>query len=157
MAWTGPRPIDIGVWHPLPGQPEIEVNWVYTATNEFGAGYHIFTGQSQDQAGNLEQPYEIARVLKLPLGSPDLAGSSVTASPTSVRPGDTVNFVLVARNAGWQDALVAITNTLPAGLTPVVDTLDPGVSYDPATRTLTWPATLLWPGTGGAAQLRRTG
>ncbi len=85
-------------------------------------------------------------MLKLPLGSPELAGSSVTASPTRARPGDTVNFVLVARNAGWQDALVAISDTLPAGLTPVVDTLDPGVGYDPASRTLTWPATLLWPG-----------
>jgi len=144
MDWTSSH--HIGVWHPLPGQPQIEVNWIYTATNEFGAGYHIFTGQSQDQAGNLEQPYEIARVLKLPLGSPDLGGSSVTASPGSVRPGDMVHFVLTARNAGWQDALVAITNTLPVGLTPVMDTLDPSVSYDPAAHTLTWPATLLWPG-----------
>ncbi|MEZ4768050.1 MAG: hypothetical protein R2844_06435 [Caldilineales bacterium] len=144
MAWTSAH--HIGAWHPLFGQPEIEFNWVYTDTNQFGAGYHIFTGQSQDQAGNLENAYEIARVLKFPLSSPDLGGSSVTATPTRVRPGDTVSFVLVARNAGWQDALVAISDTLPAGLTPVLDTLDPGVSYDPASRTLTWPAALLWPG-----------
>ncbi len=114
MNWTSPQVIGAG--RLLRGQSEIEVNWVYTATNQVGAGYHIFTGRAQDQAGNVEDAYEIARVLKLPQGSPDLGGSGVTASPTNVRPGDTVTFVIVARNAGWQEALVAISDTLPAGL-----------------------------------------
>jgi hypothetical protein len=52
----------------------------------------------------------------------------------------------VARNGGFQEAHVAIADTLPAGLTPVLEALPKDVSYESATRTLTWPAQLLWPG-----------
>ena len=36
-------------------------------------GNHIFLGRAQDEAGNLEQPYEIAQVLWYPQASPDIA------------------------------------------------------------------------------------
>ncbi len=144
LDWTSAH--FIGSRHPFPGQPQIEVNWYYTATHELGAGNHIFTGRAQDVAGNMEDAYEIARVVRFPQSSPDLGGSSVTASPASVRPGDTVNLVLVARNAGWQEAMVSTTDTLPVGLTPVAGSLASDVQYDASTRTITWPATLLWPG-----------
>jgi uncharacterized repeat protein (TIGR01451 family) len=142
--WTGADPI--GSWNPFPDQPEIEVNWYFTATHQIGAGNHIFMGRAQDVAGNQEEPYEIARILWYPQDSPNISGSSVAVSPTAVRPGDEVTFTLVARNAGWQEAHVSPVDTLPIGLSPVLETLPEHVSYDPASRTLTWPAQLLWPG-----------
>ena len=144
LDWTGADPI--GSWYPFPEHPEIEVNWYFTATHQIGAGNHIFMGRAQDAAGNQEEPYEIARVLWVPTASPDIDGSSVSVSPTTARPGDEVTFTLVARNAGWQEAHVAIVNTLPEGLTPVDGSLPADVTYDPAARTITWPAQLLWPG-----------
>ena len=140
LDWTGATAL--GAWPSYP----IVVNWIFTATHEIGAGNHIFLGRAQDEAGNLEQPYEIARVLWYPQASPDITGSSVTASPTTVRPGEVITFTVVARNAGWQEAHVSVVDTLPAGLTPVLATLASDVSYDPVARTLTWPARLLWPG-----------
>ena len=141
LDWTGTTAI--GSW---PGQPAIQVNWVFTATHEIGAGNHIFRGRAQDVAGNEETPYEIARVLWYPQASPDIAGSSLTASPATIRPGDVVTFTVVARNAGWQEAHVSVVDTLPAGLTPVMMSLAADVTYDQAARTLTWPDQLLWPG-----------
>jgi uncharacterized repeat protein (TIGR01451 family) len=144
LDWTGAS--ETGAWHPLLGLPQIEVNWRYTAAHELGAGYHIFRGRAQDVAGNQEEAYEIARVLWPPKAAPDLTGSSVTASATAVRPGEQVTFTLVARNAGLQEAHVAIVDTLPAGLSPVLEALPADVIYDPGARTLTWPDHLLWPG-----------
>jgi uncharacterized repeat protein (TIGR01451 family) len=144
VDWTGSTAF--GSWHPFPGQPQIEVNWYYTPTNQIGAGYHIFTGQAFDVAGNREAEYEIGRVKWFPKASPDIAGSSLTASPATIRPGEVVTFTLVARNAGYQEAHVSVVDTLPEGLTPILDTLAADVNYDPATRTLTWPSPLLWPG-----------
>jgi uncharacterized repeat protein (TIGR01451 family) len=66
--------------------------------------------------------------------------------PTAIRPGDPVAIVVIARNAGWQEALVSVVDTLPAGLIPVVETLPADVTYDPAASTLTWSAQRLWPG-----------
>jgi uncharacterized repeat protein (TIGR01451 family) len=128
------------------GTAAIGAGWVFTATEEIGAGNHTFMGRSQDAAGNVEEPYEIARVLWYPQSSPDIAGSSLAASPSLIRPGDVVTFTIVARNAGRQEAHVAVVDTLPAGLVPVEDSLGSGVSYDAVARTLTWQATLLWPG-----------
>ncbi len=122
------------------------MNWVYTATHEIGAGYHIFMGRAQDVAGNQEEAYEIARVLWLPKASPDIGGSSVATSAAAVRPGEQVAFTLAARNDGVQEALVTVSTRLPEGLSPVLDVLPADVEYDPDTRTLTWPDHLLWPG-----------
>jgi hypothetical protein len=136
---------EIGSWYPLP-DPAIEVNWYYTSTNDLGAGYHIFTGWASDEAGNQEEPHEIGRVTWFPKASPDLGGSSIAASQTTARPGDEVVVTLVARNAGFQDAHIATAATLPEGLEPIIEALPEGVVYDAATRTITWPATLMWPG-----------
>lgn len=144
LDWIGPS--KIGSWYPIPDQPQIEVNWVFTATHEIGAGYHIFMGQAQDVAGNQEEAYEIARVLWLPKASPDIAGSSVATSAAAIRPGEQVAFALVARNDGDQEAYVTVSNKLPEGLSPVLDVLPADVEYDAATQTLTWPDHLLWPG-----------
>ena len=144
IEWTGAT--GVGSWYPFPDHPEIEVNWYYTVTHQIGAGYHLFTGRAFDAAGNQEAPYEIARVLWPPKASPDIASSGLSASPETVRPGEQVTFTLVARNAGFQEAHVAIADTLPEGMIPVIENLPSDVVYDPATRTLTWPSQLLWPG-----------
>ena len=136
---------ELGSWHPLP-DPAIEVNWTYTATHELGAGYHIFTGRARDEAGNQEAAYEIARLVVPPQASPDLSGSTVAASQQTARPGDEIMLTLVGRNAGFQEAHIAITDTLPVGLEPVLAALPDGVTYDAATRTLTWPSRPVWPG-----------
>lgn len=52
----------------------------------------------------------------------------------------------MARDAGWQEARVAIIDTLPVGLTPFAGSLPAKVIYDSVARTITWPAQLLWPG-----------
>jgi uncharacterized repeat protein (TIGR01451 family) len=136
----------IGTWHPFPSQPDIEVNWYYTATTELGRGNHIFQGRARDEAGNLEAFYQIAQFIWFPPSAPDLSGSSLTVTPQVARPGDEVTFVIAVRNSGEQEAHVALTNTLPIGLTPITETLGYGVAYDPLAGTITWPARLLWPG-----------
>ena len=55
-------------------------------------------------------------------------------------------LTLVGRNGGFQEARVAIADTLPIGLDPVLAALPDGVTYDAAARTLTWPSRLVWPG-----------
>ena len=108
---------EIGSWHPLP-DPAIEVNWYYTATHELGAGYHIFTARARDEAGNQETAYEIARLVVPPQASPDLRGSSVAASQQTARPGDEILLTLVGRNAGFQEAHVAMSTLCPSGWNP---------------------------------------
>ncbi|MCB0161902.1 MAG: hypothetical protein KDD83_27375, partial [Caldilineaceae bacterium] len=148
LDWTAAS--RIGEWQPVaaaPGGPEVQVNWIYTATHRLGAGNHIFTGQANDAAGNVEAPYEIARVLWPPTASPDLGGSSLTVSPRTIRPGEVGHFTLVARNGGYQEAHVAMTVTLPVGLAPVQTTLPTDMRYDPVGHTLTWEASeILWAG-----------
>ena len=125
----------VGVWHPFPDKPAVEVNWQYTATQEIGAGYHIFYGQSQDEAGNLETPYEIGRVTWFPEATPDLHGSTMVASPAIVRPGENLTFTLTVRNAGFQEALAGVQDALPPGMAPVSVSLPADVIYDPAANT----------------------
>ncbi|MBM4431914.1 MAG: DUF11 domain-containing protein, partial [Chloroflexi bacterium] len=144
IDWTSAS--HIGSWYPIPDQPEIEVNWYYTATTQLGRGNHVFYGRAQDRAGNLEEAYELARVVWLPTDSPDLGGSSMAASPTTVRPGEVVTFDLVVRNGGYQEALVAVTDQLPEGLTLITEALGQHVGYDSTTGLVTWPERLLWPG-----------
>ena len=126
--------------------PGVEVHWVYTATNELGRGNHTFYGQAHDRAGNVEDTYELARVVWFPKSAPDLVGSDMTVSPAVARPGDEVAFVIAARNGGYQEAWVQVSDKLPAGLSPVMDGLGNDVTYDPVTNTITWPSRLLWPG-----------
>jgi hypothetical protein len=128
------------------GAQAIAANWRFTATHEFGAGNHIFYGRGEDEAGNHEAAYEIARVVWPPTAAPDLRGSTLTAAPARIRPGETVTLTLTARNAGFQEAHVAASVVLPAGLSLLTETLPADVTYDPVTGALAWPASLLWPG-----------
>ena len=141
--WTTADPVALNATGAAGSQPML--SWAFSGGSQIGAGNHIFYGRAQDGAGNQEEPYEIGRVLWFPQTAPDVNGSTLSASPTIVRPGEVITFSLVARNGGRQEAHVAATATLPAGLTPITDTLAADVVYDPAANTLTWPARLLWP------------
>ena len=121
-------------------------SWSYNGGHDVGAGYHIFYGRAEDQAGNTEAEYEIGRVLWYPQAAPNIEGSTLTASPATVRPGDTVTLTLVARNAGPQEAYVAAIATVPEGLSLVTEDLAPDVTYDLAAGVLMWPGEMLWPG-----------
>lgn len=142
--WTSAG--NVGAWQPYPSQPQLEANWSFNAGRLLGAGNHIFYGRSQDEAGNSEDMYEIGRVIWFPRTHPEIGGSTLTASPRIVRPGEVVNFTLVARNGGRQEAQIDATVTLPAGLSLITDTLAEDVVYDTGTGVITWPNKLLWPG-----------
>ena len=121
-------------------------NWSYSGGHDVGAGYHIFYGRAEDQAGNAEAEYEIGRVLWYPQAAPNIEGSTLTASPATVRPGDTVTLTLVARNAGPQEAYLTAIATVPEGLVLVTEDLAPDVTYDLPAGVVMWPGEMLWPG-----------
>ncbi|MGB2910024.1 MAG: hypothetical protein WBB55_05540, partial [Anaerolineales bacterium] len=142
--WTSAFRADF--WEPFPGQPGIVADWFYDGVGEISRGNHFLQSRAQDQAGNLEDIYELAQMVWFPQESPDLAGSSMVAIPETVRPGEQVAFILAVRNRGFQEAWVELIDTLPPGLTPVEELLAPDVVYDPVANSLIWPARLLWPG-----------
>ena len=144
MDWTTAEPVALAAGAQT-ADGHAMLNWTFGGGYHMGAGNHIFYGRAQDGAGNQETPYEIGRVLWFPQAAPDLNGSTLSASPTIVRPGEIITYSLVARNGGRQETHVAAVATLPAGLSLVTETLAAGVVYDPIANTVTWPARLLWP------------
>ena len=81
-------------------------------------GVHSFTVTSTDEVGNERYPDRpLHGQSRTSGGTPDLQISK-TVSPAFARPGDTVTFTLVAKNAGSAAAdEVVITDPLPAGVT----------------------------------------
>jgi hypothetical protein len=145
-SWTAASAL--GEWHPFADKPAVTTNWMYSGTLDLGHGFHIFQGRSIDGAGNIETPYQIAAIIWYPLASPDLSQSSLIFEPAIARPGDTVTVSLAVRNGGLQEAHVAISTTLPAGLSPAegaLTSIDGSTTYNPATGVITWPEVLLWP------------
>jgi uncharacterized repeat protein (TIGR01451 family) len=142
--WTAAEAL--GDWLAAAAGALPELNWTFSGGHNVGAGNHIFAGRALDQAGNREETYEIGRVLWFPQAAPNISGSTLAASPTTVRPGEVVSFTLAARNAGPQEAHVAMTATLPAGLALITGTLAADVIYDAGAGVLAWPDELLWPG-----------
>ncbi|WP_177192225.1 COG1361 S-layer family protein, partial [Chitinophaga arvensicola] len=75
-----------------------------------------------------------------------------TASKDSVNVRDNVTYTLTAGNNGPSHATeVAVTDTLPAGLVPVLP-LAGALTYDPATRVITWNLGNVNAGTTGLVQ-----
>jgi len=128
----------------------VSLNWIYTPTYEI-RGVYPLRGRGLDRAGNYEvfedEKLEIFGVLWWePDDTPDLAESLVSLTPGEVYPGDTVTFTLGVRNTGYQEAQIALTDTLPAELTVLPDTIGGGGQYDADSGTITWTLHALWPG-----------
>jgi len=128
----------------------VSLNWIYTPTYEI-RGVYPLRGRGVDQAGNYEQfgdeDLEIFGVFWWePDAAPELTESQVSVAPGEVYPGDVVTFTLGVRNTGYQESRVALTDTVPAELTVLTDTISGGGRYDPGTGVITWAFHALWPG-----------
>ena len=72
----------------------------------------------------------------------NLASSTMTAQPESVIAGETVTYTLVLRNTGLATAAqLALSNTLPAGLELLPESVD-GANYDLEGRRIHWQGPL---------------
>jgi uncharacterized repeat protein (TIGR01451 family) len=69
---------------------------------------------------------------------PILTGSRKFASATRVGPNEPFTFTIKLRNSGTADGVADVSDTLPAELTLVADSITGGGVYDTATRTITW-------------------
>jgi uncharacterized repeat protein (TIGR01451 family) len=144
--WTSTVQETAEFWYEFPHWIADKITWIYDSILEISRGNHSLKGYSLDHAGNLEEIYNIGDLLWFPQTSPDFRGSSLTANPSVTHPGGTVDFVAAIRNRGNQESFVQLSDTLPDGMRPVIDLLPTDVDYDESTRTLTWPARLMWPG-----------
>jgi len=144
--WTSASQDITDFWYAFPDRIADKITWYFDGFSQISRGNHNFRGHSQDRASNLEDNYDLGELVWFPDEPPDLNGSNLTATPAVTRPGDTVAFVAAVRNSGNQEAWVQLSDTLPIGMTAITDLLPADVNYDPSTRTLTWPARLLWPG-----------
>jgi uncharacterized repeat protein (TIGR01451 family) len=141
---------------PIPPDNELvttdtaSLNWIYTPTYEI-RGVYPLRGRGIDRAGNYEQfedeDLEIFGVFWWePDDAPELTESQVSVAPEEVYPGDVATFTLGVRNTGYQESRIALTDTVPAELTVLTDTISGGGQYDPGTGVITWTFHALWPG-----------
>jgi uncharacterized repeat protein (TIGR01451 family) len=150
---------DDGLWRPVnsvgefPIPPDndlittdtVSLNWIYTPTFEARGAWTIW-GRGTDRAGNTTEPFGIAGFYWEPDAAPDLVESLVSVAPGQVYAGDTVTFTLGVRNTGYQEAQIVLTNTVPAGLTVLTDTISGGGQYDAGSGAISWALDALWPG-----------
>jgi uncharacterized repeat protein (TIGR01451 family) len=149
---------DSGLWRPVsavgefPMPPENEfsttitsLNWIYTPTFEARGAWTIW-GRGTDRAGNTTEPFDIAGFYWEPDDAPDLVESLVSVAPSQVYPGDVVTFTLGVRNTGYQESKIVLTNTLPAELTVLTDTISSDGHYDASDGVITWTLEAVWPG-----------
>ena len=121
------------------------LNWIYTPSFEIRGVYPLW-GRGVDAAGNTEPAWVHGAFWWEPDDVPVLAETRVSVSPHQANPGDVVAFTVAARNVGYQEAQMRITDTVPAGLTVVTETIDNGGQYDANTREIVWTLHALWPG-----------
>ncbi len=149
---------DNGVWHTVSAVGDLpmptgntfttsmtSLNWIYTPTFEVRGVYPLW-GRGVDAAGNVESERIIARFWWEPDAQPSMQESMLSVSPRRSYSGDEVKFTVGARNTGYQEAQVAITSSVPAGVTIMPETISDEGHYDTATRVVTWTLSALWPG-----------
>jgi uncharacterized repeat protein (TIGR01451 family) len=149
---------ELGLWHTVSAIGELPVppgntfdttmthlNWIYTPTFSVRGVYPLW-GRGVDAAGNYEEAQLMGALWWEPDALPILSESQVSASPSQAYPGDVIAFTIGARNTGYQEAQLLITNTVPVGLTVLPDSISHGGQYDPASRIITWQLYALWPG-----------
>jgi uncharacterized repeat protein (TIGR01451 family) len=121
------------------------LNWIYTPTFEVRGVYPLWA-RGVDAAGNVEAAWNIGLFWWEPDSTPRLDESRVSVAPHQARPNEEVAFTIGARNSGYQEARVLVTDTLPAGLTIVEGSITDGGQYNTGTRQITWLLDVLWPG-----------
>jgi uncharacterized repeat protein (TIGR01451 family) len=121
------------------------LNWLYTPTVEVRGVYPLW-GRGVDAAGNYENAWIHGTFWWEPDDVPVLDESGVSVSPRQARPGDVLDFAVAARNSGYQESQLLITDTVPAGLTVLPDSIGDGGRYDANVRVITWTLHALWPG-----------
>lgn len=149
---------DDGLWRPvnavgefpmLPGNEFsttiTSLNWIYTPTFEARGAWTIW-GRGTDRAGNTTEPFDVAGFYWEPDAAPDLVESLVIVVPGQVYAGDVTTFTLGVRNTGYQEAQIVLTDTVPAELTVLTDTISGGGQYDAGSGAITWALDPLWPG-----------
>ncbi len=149
---------NIGLWHTvnatgnfpmLPGNEFSTtistLQWIYTPTFNVRGVYPLW-GRGVDAAGNYEDPWIHGVFWWEPDDVPELLESQVSASPRQAYAGDVIAFTVGARNSGYQEAQLLITNTVPSGLTVVPGSISDQGSYNPSTRVVAWTLDALWPG-----------
>ena len=149
---------DNGVWHtvsavgdlPMPAGNTFttsmtSLNWIYTPTFEVRGVYPLW-GRGVDAAGNVEGEWPLGIFWWEPDAQPSMQESMLSVSPRRSYSGDELKFTVGARNSGYQEAQVAITSSVPAGVTIMPETISDEGQYDTATRVVTWTLSALWPG-----------
>lgn len=121
------------------------LNWIYTPTFEVRGVYPLWA-RGVDAAGNVEAAWQIGLFWWEPDSTPVLEESRVSVSPQQARSGEEFRFTVGARNTGYQEARVLVTDTLPAGLTVVEDSISNDGTYNALTRQITWALDVLWQG-----------
>lgn len=119
------------------------VNWIYTPTFEARGAWTIW-GRGTDAAGSQTDALDISGFFWEPDADPDFTETQVSVVPEQAAPGDVVTFTLGVRNIGFQESNVALTNTVPAGLTVLPETISGAGIYDDGV--ITWNLDALWPG-----------
>jgi len=126
------------------------LQWIYTPTFEIRGVYPIYV-RGADIAGNQGLYYSttlpwVAGILWWePDDVPVLDESRVSVSPHQAQAGDVVVFTVAARNSGYQEAQYRITDTVPAGLTVLPDSITDGGQYNASTRQIVWTLHAAWP------------
>jgi uncharacterized repeat protein (TIGR01451 family) len=71
-----------------------------------------------------------------------LGDSSFTANRQSAAPGETLTYTLELHNDGAEAVTASLSNTVPAGLTVLTETIDPALNYDAPNRHISWNGSL---------------
>ncbi|MBN1179984.1 MAG: DUF11 domain-containing protein, partial [Anaerolineae bacterium] len=119
------------------------LNWIYTPTFEARGAWTIW-GRGTDAAGSRTDETGIAGFYWEPDAAPDFTEAQISVVPEQAAPGEVVEFTLGVRNIGFQESNVALTNTVPAELAVLTDTISGGGLYDNGV--ITWNLDALWPG-----------
>ncbi|MCC7355001.1 MAG: S8 family serine peptidase, partial [Anaerolineae bacterium] len=84
----------------------------------------------------------LTRTARLRTSIPNLQASFKIADRATARGGDVLTYTITLRNEGFVTATARLTDSLPAGLAVLTDTLSAGATYDAAQRQVRWQGTV---------------
>lgn len=124
---------------------QTELNWIYRPSFDVRGVYPLYI-KGKDLAGNTGSERLIGTFWWEPDARPNFSESRVSVTPLKARPGNRVEFTIAARNSGFQESLVNVVDSLPAGLILDPTSITEGGQYDALNRQITWRLRALWPG-----------